>query len=52
MRSPARTAAVFPNGGHVMGKRAYSREAAGVIDPLSRGRPSVFLNIPYDPSFH
>jgi hypothetical protein len=34
-----------------MGKGAPGREAAGVIDPLSRARPGVFLNIPYDPAF-
>jgi hypothetical protein len=51
MRSPARIAAVFPNGEHAMGKRAHGRETAGVVNRLTRARPGVFLNIPYDSAF-
>lgn len=51
MHSPARNPAVFPSGDREMGKRSPGREAVGVANHLSRARPSVFLNIPYDSAF-
>lgn len=51
MRFPARIAVVLTNGDRVMGKRAHGGEVAGVANHLPRARPSVFLNIPYDPAF-